>query len=87
MKLYYNPTLTASLWKCFKLILLFVDIFRDFLEETFDVKSHANQAIQGRAITEQLSKLAEGIALLDKEIHSQVKAALTMQNIPVRAIS
>ena len=54
------------------LLSLFTDIFRDFLEESFDVKSHANQAIQGRAITEQLSKLAEGISLLDREIHSQV---------------
>ena len=51
---------------------MFADIFRDFLEESFDVKSHANQAIQGRAITEQLTKLAEGISLLDREIHSQV---------------
>ncbi|KAL3853402.1 hypothetical protein ACJMK2_016944 [Sinanodonta woodiana] len=48
------------------------DTFKKFLEETFDVKNHANTTIQGRAITEQLSKLAEGISLLDKEIHSQI---------------
>ncbi|XP_062611399.1 conserved oligomeric Golgi complex subunit 5-like isoform X3 [Saccostrea cucullata] len=48
--------------------------FRKFLDETFDVKAHANQAIQGKAISEQLSKLAEGISLLDREIHSQIVA-------------
>ncbi|XP_048741093.2 conserved oligomeric Golgi complex subunit 5-like isoform X2 [Ostrea edulis] len=48
--------------------------FRKFLDESFDVKAHANQAIQGKAISEQLSKLAEGISLLDKEIHSQIVA-------------
>lgn len=45
-----------------------------FLNENFDVKAHANQAIQGKAIAEQLSKLAEGISLLDREIHSQIVA-------------
>lgn len=50
------------------------DIFSQFLSESFDVKAHANQAIQRHAITEQLSKLAEGIGLLDKEIHSQIVA-------------
>lgn len=50
------------------------DEFRKFLDETFDVKAHANQAIQGKAISEQLSKLAEGISLLDREIHSQIVA-------------
>lgn len=44
------------------------------MEEAFDVKAHANQAIQRAAITDQLSKLAEGIGLLDKEIHSQIVA-------------
>ncbi|XP_052679211.1 conserved oligomeric Golgi complex subunit 5-like isoform X3 [Crassostrea angulata] len=48
--------------------------FRKFLDETFDVKAHANQAIQGKAISDQLSKLAEGISLLDREIHSQIVA-------------
>ena len=42
------------------------------MEEAFDVKAHANQAIQRAAITDQLSKLAEGIGLLDREIHSQI---------------
>jgi hypothetical protein len=51
---------------------IFTEEFRKFLDESFDVKAHANQAIQGKAISEQLSKLAEGISLLDKEIHSQV---------------
>ncbi|KAJ8301246.1 hypothetical protein KUTeg_020233 [Tegillarca granosa] len=50
------------------------DVLSQFLNENFDVKAHANQAIQGKAIAEQLSKLAEGISLLDKEIHSQIVA-------------
>ncbi|XP_041349093.1 conserved oligomeric Golgi complex subunit 5-like [Gigantopelta aegis] len=48
------------------------DIFRQFLESSFDVKAYSNRAIQGLAISEQLGKLAEGISLLDKEIHSQI---------------
>jgi hypothetical protein len=43
------------------------------LSEEFDVKEHANKIIQSLAITQQLGKLAEGISLLDKEIHSQVQ--------------
>ncbi|KAK3767574.1 hypothetical protein RRG08_003835 [Elysia crispata] len=48
------------------------DIFRQFLDTNFDVKVHANKAIQGMMISEQLGKLAEGISHLDKEIHSQI---------------
>ncbi|GFO07452.1 conserved oligomeric Golgi complex subunit 5 [Plakobranchus ocellatus] len=48
------------------------DVFRQFLDTNFDVKVHANKAIQGMMISEQLGKLAEGISLLDKEIHSQI---------------
>ncbi|XP_021370975.1 conserved oligomeric Golgi complex subunit 5-like [Mizuhopecten yessoensis] len=50
------------------------DVFSQFLDATFDVKGYANKAIQGQAIAEQLSKLAEGISLLDREIHSQIVA-------------
>ena len=53
-------------------MLLFSEFFSSFLDEEFDVKAHANKAIQGVAITEQLAKLADGMALLDKEIHHQV---------------
>ncbi|ESO82323.1 hypothetical protein LOTGIDRAFT_198052 [Lottia gigantea] len=48
------------------------DIFQQFLNEEFDVKAHANRLIQTVAISEQLGKLAEGISLLDREIHSQI---------------
>ncbi|KAL8566375.1 hypothetical protein ACOMHN_049333 [Nucella lapillus] len=48
------------------------EVFRQFLSEEFDVKDHANKVIQGTAIAEQLGKLAEGISLLDKEIHTQI---------------
>ncbi|XP_023932212.1 conserved oligomeric Golgi complex subunit 5 [Lingula anatina] len=51
------------------------DSFKEFLHEQFDVKTYANQAIQaGVGITQQLGKLAEGISLLDRELHSQVVA-------------
>ena len=50
------------------------DIFQRFLSEDFDAKAYATQAIQdqGLAISQQLAKLAEGINLIDKELHSQV---------------
>ena len=48
------------------------EAFKQFLSEDFDVKDHANKVIQGMVITQQLGKLAEGISLLDKEIHTQV---------------
>lgn len=52
------------------------EAFRQFLSEDFDVKEHANRVIQGMVITQQLGKLAEGISLLDKEIHTQVRVTL-----------
>ncbi|KAK7101689.1 conserved oligomeric Golgi complex subunit 5-like isoform X2 [Littorina saxatilis] len=48
------------------------DVFNKFLSDDFDVKDHANKVIQGMAISQQLGKLAEGISLLDKEIHTQI---------------
>lgn len=54
-----------------------IEFFSSFLDEEFDVKAHANKAIQGVAITEQLAKLADGMALLDKEIHNQVIKCFT----------
>lgn len=58
---------------------IFSEEFKLFLDESFDVKAHANKAIQGKAISEQLSKLAEGISLLDKQIHSQVSKATVIE--------
>ncbi len=54
--------------------LFLVDVFRQFLEEDFDAKAHATSVIQGLVISQQLAKLAEGINLLDKELHGQVVA-------------
>ena len=51
------------------------EAFRQFLSEDFDVKDHANKVIQGMVITQQLGKLAAGISLLDKEIHTQVRVS------------
>lgn len=70
-----------GLWKhlvtCFTetkyVFVSYADLFKQFLNENFDVKEHANKVIQGMAISQQLGKLAEGISLLDKEIHSQVR--------------
>ncbi|KAK3103853.1 hypothetical protein FSP39_022425, partial [Pinctada imbricata] len=53
---------------------LFADEYQRFLDEDFDVTGYANNVIQVKVISEQLSKLAEGISLLDKEIHSQIVA-------------
>lgn len=46
--------------------------FERFLEKDFDPKGYANNVIQSRAIGECLEKLADGVRLLDKELHSQV---------------
>ena len=53
-----------------------IDVFQQFLDEEFDAKAHATRAITGMAISAQLAKLAEGIAVLDKNIHSQVSSNL-----------
>ena len=59
--------------QCISLIFSSVsDVFSQFLEREFDAKAHAAHAIQGVAICQQLAKLAEGINLLDQELHSQV---------------
>ncbi|CAH3028612.1 unnamed protein product, partial [Porites evermanni] len=48
------------------------ETFRQFLEDEFDDRTYANNIIQGRAISDALARLADGINLLDKELHSQV---------------
>ncbi|KAL9959850.1 hypothetical protein ACROYT_G033211 [Oculina patagonica] len=48
------------------------ETFKQFLDENFDDRTYANNIIQGRAISESLARLADGINLLDKELHSQV---------------
>ncbi|XP_014663844.1 PREDICTED: conserved oligomeric Golgi complex subunit 5-like [Priapulus caudatus] len=50
------------------------EVFNEFMKDDFDVRSHATRVIQSLAIAEQLGKLASGISLLDKELHSQVAA-------------
>ena len=52
-----------------------LDTLQEFLREDFNVQEHTNQVMQSMAIAEQLSKLAEGIGLLDKELHAQVGPA------------
>lgn len=42
------------------------------MEEEFDDRTYANNIIQGRAIGDALARLADGINLLDKELHNQV---------------
>jgi len=52
--------------------LLLVDVFSQFTDDEFDAKTHATRIIQSHAISQQLAKLAEGVNLLDRELHSQV---------------
>lgn len=47
-------------------------MFNQFTDDEFDAKTHATQIIQSHAISQQLAKLAEGVNLLDRELHSQV---------------
>lgn len=51
-----------------------LETFRSFLGEEFDAKSYAASIVQGSSVAQNLSKLADGISLLDKEIHAQVVA-------------
>ena len=46
-----------------------------FTEEGFDAKAYATKVIEGHAISQQLAVLAEGINLVDKELHKQVMHA------------
>ena len=50
----------------------FLDSFKDFLSNDFDVKEYANTIIESQLIGESLSKLADGVSLLNKEILNQV---------------
>ncbi|XP_033647188.1 conserved oligomeric Golgi complex subunit 5-like [Asterias rubens] len=50
------------------------ETLQEFLQDDFNVEQHTNKVMQSMAIAEQLSKLAEGISLLDKELHAQVSA-------------
>ncbi|KAL1482905.1 hypothetical protein MTO96_033491 [Rhipicephalus appendiculatus] len=49
-------------------------VYKQFLHDDFDAKAVACNAIQDLAISQHLGKLATGISLLDKELHSQVSA-------------
>ncbi|KAH7976733.1 hypothetical protein HPB52_018725 [Rhipicephalus sanguineus] len=49
-------------------------VYKQFLHDDFDAKAVACNAIQDLAISQHLAKLATGISLLDKELHSQVSA-------------
>ena len=42
------------------------------LQENFDAKSFASSAIQSQMVGETLAKLSSGIAVLDKELYTQV---------------
>jgi len=44
----------------------FSEFYQQFLVEDFDVKEHASHVLQGSVVSEQLSKLSEGIVLLNK---------------------
>lgn len=48
------------------------ELYRQFLEEDFNIKAITSSAVQCAAVSEQLAKLSAGIALLDKALHHQV---------------
>ena len=60
------------------IIVLFVEVFSQFTDDEFDAKTHATRIIQSHAISQQLAKLAEGVNLLDRELHSQVFCTLLL---------
>jgi hypothetical protein len=55
-----------------KTVFAHADSLEGLLEEDFDAKSFASTAIQSQMVGETLSKLTNGIALLDKELYTQV---------------
>lgn len=55
-----------------KKVFFLPETFKQFLEDNFDDRTYANNIIQSRAISESLARLADGINLLDKELHAQV---------------
>lgn len=59
------------LWLVLRLFLHTASL-EGLLEENFDAKSFASSAIQSQMVGETLSKLTNGIALLDKELYTQV---------------
>lgn len=48
------------------------ETYRQFCEDDFDAKSFATRVIRSHAVSQQLSSLAQGISLLDKELNQQV---------------
>ena len=66
------PYLKSIFYSLYRMWIFLSETFNKFLSEELDAKAHASKLIQGLAISQQLAKLAEGIHLLDKEIHSQV---------------
>jgi len=56
----------------YNLQCVILEVFNQFTNAKFDAKTHATRIIQSHAISQQLAKLAEGINLLDRELHSQV---------------
>ena len=54
------------------LSLTHTETLQPLLSDEFEAKSFATRTIQAQMVGETLSKLAEGISLLDKELYSQV---------------
>ncbi|XP_071442716.1 conserved oligomeric Golgi complex subunit 5 [Hetaerina americana] len=48
------------------------DFLRVFIDGEFDVKNNAQHLTKGIAVPDQISKLSEGIALLDQELRFQI---------------
>lgn len=71
---YDNTPLGRSL----KGVILFAETFQRFVEDDFEAKAYATRIIQSHAISQHLAKLAEGINMLDKEIHSQVGGPISI---------
>lgn len=63
-----NATILLIFNHCFNISAT----FEKFLGKDFDAKGYANGVIQNRGIGECLGKLADGVRLLDKELHAQV---------------
>lgn len=53
--------------------VFFSDDYKKFFDSNFDAKVYTTNIMQGMSIANQLKKISDGLELLDKELHNQVK--------------
>ncbi len=60
-------------WKNFMGTFFYLEAFKDFIEDDFDIKSFSANILQTKLVADYLQHLNELIRTLDAEIKQQVK--------------